>query len=543
MDGGPRSVVASTQAPAVGAHARPRIFIDFSLVDYRTRVTGIPRVAYAYLEEGYLLGKELGFDVIPVYVRNGGLIDARPFLVGSNLRRFRRQPSLGSLLQLFRAWSYFALHVLRLAAVSCVVPFFRIASWLLSFEFFDLWRNLLLAGFRRGYFSLKRRVNDFLGRRVEFQPGEVLFMPAYWHDTQPGLYMRLRQQGLVICPLVHDILPITHPEFYESPWREQFAHWVFEVLSHSDHIYYVSEATRRAVAEVNASQFQRRLPAGTVVHHGSDLLGLPPVSSAQEGSLGDHAARQEPPFFLMVGSIEPKKNHLRVVAEFEALWRRQVQAHLVIVGSGGWKNEEIVQALRGNPYLHGPLRWLEGVSDEELQGLYRNAAGLIQASEAEGFGLPLIEALSQGTPVLANELPVFRELAGAHATFFHIHQEGDLGSKVERYLREGPRPIDFSWPTWTERARVLFEDLQQRSRAGAEPSRARDVLGVDAAALQGAVGGLEGAGATRTSSPWRSGPPSPGDSLDSPPRPECAWSGSDPSPSPRPRADRSGSRP
>ncbi|HZH75563.1 MAG TPA: hypothetical protein VEY88_05990, partial [Archangium sp.] len=255
----------------------PRIFVDFTLVDYRTRVTGIPRVAYAYLEEGYALGATHGFEVLPVYVKDGELIDARPFLIGSNLRRFRRQPGLGSLLPLLQSCLYFVLHVLRLAAVSCVVPFLRLASLLLSFEFFDLWRNLLHSGFRAGYFSLKRRINDFLGRRMAFQPGDVLFMPAYWHDTQPGHYMRLRQRGLVICPLVHDILPISHPAFYESPWREQFGRWVFEVLSHSDHVYYISEFTRDSVAAVNASRFHRQLPGGTVLHHGRDFARSEPV--------------------------------------------------------------------------------------------------------------------------------------------------------------------------------------------------------------------------------------------------------------------------
>jgi glycosyltransferase involved in cell wall biosynthesis len=458
--------------PEVEVRDRPRIFVDFSLVDYRTRVTGIPRVAYAYLEEGYLLGRELGFDVLPVYLQNGELIDARPFLVGSNLRRFRRQPSLGSLVQLFRSGMYFMLHVLRLVAVSCAVPFFRLASWLFSFEFFDLWRNLLHAGFRKGYFSLKRLVNDSLGRRVEFQPGDVLFMPAYWHDTPPGFYMQLRQRGLVICPLVHDILPITHPEFYESPWREQFERWVFEVLSHSDHIYYVSEATRRAVTAVNASRFKRSLPSSTILHHGSGFLDRA-LASPQQALTATQAARRAPPYFLMVGSIEPKKNHLKVLAEFEALWRRDVRVQLVIAGGGGWKNEQILQTLRGHPHLHASLIWRDNVSDEELARLYRDAAALIQASEAEGFGLPLIEALSQGTPVLANDIPVFRELAGAHAMFFDIHREGALGGKVEQLLHEGLRPTDFSWPTWRERAQLLFKDLVARSR-GVVPERSQE---------------------------------------------------------------------
>lgn len=73
--------------------------------------------------------------------------------------------------------------------------------------------------------------------------------------------------------------------------------------------------------------------------------------------------------------------------------------------------------------------------------------------------------------MLANDIPVFRELVAAHATFFDIHREGDLGANVERLIREGRQPVvDFSWPTWSDQARVLFEDLAARSRVAVPAS-------------------------------------------------------------------------
>jgi alpha-1,2-rhamnosyltransferase len=455
---------ATAAAKAQPARLGRRIYIDFTLMDYRTRVTGIPRVAYAYLEEGYSLMAEHGFELIPVHLRDGELTDARPFLVGSNLRHFKRHPSLASFHQLLRSWLYFLLHALRLGFISLLVPPLKVTSFLLSFEFFDLWRNVLHAGFRKVYFALKRRTNNSLSRHVEVQPGDVLFMPGWWHDTPPGFYRRLRQQGVIVCPLVHDILPITHPEHYESPWREQFKRWVFEVLSHSDHIYYVSDATRKMVEAVNAEEFNRKLPSGTVLHHGSDFTGgrkspqqpnLPAVRSVIAGA----------PYFLMVGSLEPKKNHLKVLEEFDSLWARNVQVQLVIVGRPGWKDEHIRRTLSSHPCLHTSLIWLEGVGDEDLSLLYQNATAVIQASEAEGFGLPIIEAFALGAPVLANDIPVFREVAQSHATFFDMHSEGDLAQKVEQCLQGGlSLAEDFSWPTWNERARFLYRDLLARAQ-------------------------------------------------------------------------------
>ena len=177
------------------------------------------------------------------------------------------------------------------------------------------------------------------------------------------------------------------------------------------------------------------------------------------------------PLFLMVGSIEPKKNHLRVLEEFESLWRRGVDADLVVVGKPGWKHEPIREALELACALHPSCAWLDEVSDGDLWFLYRRATAVIQASEAEGFGLPIIEALSAGTRVLANDLPVFREVADGYAQWFDIQREGDLARAVAALPVEPAEPGRFTWPTWADRTEVLFEDLLQRFGGRPQSSR------------------------------------------------------------------------
>lgn len=453
-------LATSSSTPARVPGRRRRVFIDFSLVDFRTRVTGIPRVAYAYLEAGYKLQRELNIEVVPVYVRDGQLIDARPLLIQSNLRRFKANPGLASFAGLFKSLSWFLLHGLRLAFVTAITPIFAILSFLFTFGFFDFWKGHLESGFRKLYVKLKDGINNRLMGRRKYDEGDVLFMPAYWHDTPPGFYKRLRRNGLVICPLVHDILPITHAEHYESPWRDQFKIFVSEVLRNSDHVYYISEFTRGAVHEVNEKDFHLRLPPSTVIHHGHDFAShMGDVQKAHSRAVADIVTRERP-YFLMVGSIEPKKNHLKVIEEFERLWLEGVQANLVLVGRAGWKDKEIRRTLMSNPHLHANLVWLDGCDDNDLTLLYRRATAVIQASEAEGFGLPIIEALSMGTPVLANDIPVFREVGGSECTFFAMQKQGDLAEKVKPMLRAGPKPVSqFKWPTWEERARFLFTDI------------------------------------------------------------------------------------
>lgn len=450
---------------------RPTVFVDFSLIDFRTHVTGIPRVAYSYLEEGYVLSKEQrAFEVVPVYVRDGQLVDARPLLIKSNLRRLRRAPSAGALWHLARSVAYFAVHGARMLAFTAVTPFFVIANALMNYSFFNFWEHKLAAVYKRAYEGAKELVNARFTRRLAFAKGDVLFMPAYWHDTPPGFYARLRRDGLVICPMLHDLLPITHAKYYQAPWRDMFKRYVLELLaSHADHVHFISAFTRDELARVAKDEGIARMAPGKVLHHGYDFgegVASEPVSAAVARVIDDPT-----PFFLMVGSIEPKKNHVRVLEEFESLWQERKGVRLVVVGRLGWKDKEIRRALLHSPHLHASLVWLDSVNDSDLRRLYEKSTGLIQASVAEGFGLPILEALSLGAPVLANDIPVFREVGGAFVTYFEMDSRGSLARRIDDLLTSGRPPLRraFSWPTWRERAQELFADLMSLS-TGRQPA-------------------------------------------------------------------------
>ncbi len=440
---------------------RPRVFIDFSLVDFRTNVTGIPRVAYAYLEEGHRLAGELGFEVQPVYVHPTSLVDARPFLHGFNWKQFKRSPATG-FWPLVLSSLYFLLHGCRIVFVTLFVPLLVVLNALVNFAFFDFWKNQLSSGFKRVYDWLKNRINDGLGRRIKVRPGDVLFMPAYWHDTPPGFYKLLQREGLKICPMLHDILPITHREYYESPWKEQFRLFVFEIIKSADHVFYISEYTRLALEKAMRAYGPVELPPGEVLLHGYDFAPVKPGASLS-GAVKT-VLKNPDPYFLMVGSIEPKKNHLKVIAEFETLWAKGSDARLVIVGRTGWKDQEIARVLNSHPQLHSHLVWLKGVDDASLAVLYAKTAGLIQASISEGFGLPIIEALACKAPVLVNDIAVFREIGGTFVSYFEIDVPDSLGAKVLEHAAAPKPATGFQWPTWHERARTLFTRLLELSQ-------------------------------------------------------------------------------
>ena len=145
------------------------------------------------------------------------------------------------------------------------------------------------------------------------------------------------------------------------------------------------------------------------------------------------------PSMLMVGTLEPRKGHAQAVTAFERLWADGVEANLVIVGKQGWMVGELALRMREHPERDHRLFWFTDASDEWLETLYRAADLLLAASLGEGYGLPLVEAARRGVPLLVRDLPVFREVAGAHATYFSGLAPEDLATALLEWKRSAER--------------------------------------------------------------------------------------------------------
>ena len=170
--------------------------------------------------------------------------------------------------------------------------------------------------------------------------------------------------------------------------------------------------------------------------------------------------------FLTVGTVEPRKGHALMLAAFEELWANGVDVNFVIVGKQGWEMEKFSAKLQHHPELRKRLFWLKGVNDEYLEALYDAATCLIMASEGEGFGLPLIEAARHKLPVLVRDIPVFREVAGNHASYFTANNPQDLARAINNWLDlyaagEHVLPDDMPWQTWRQSTEQIKSILLQ----------------------------------------------------------------------------------
>lgn len=305
---------------------------------------------------------------------------------------------------------------------------------------------------------------------IEPAVGDIYYMPDFSADIvveveKAGLWSDLRRRGVQLNFLVFDILPISHPQFFPPGAAQHHAAWLKTLTRQADLLLCISQDVANAVQAWQRAHCAEIVPPPCRALH----LGADPNASAPSRGLPEWAghvlsAIGARPAFLMVGTVEPRKGYAQALAAFERLWRAGIDVNLVIVGKEGWDIAPLVRSLRNHSERDRRLFWLESISDEFLEKLYSASTCLIAASEGEGFGLPLIEAAQHKMPLLIRDIPIFREIAGDHASYFAGLQPNDLAGAVEVWLSEfrsgtHRKSDDMQWFTWAENVRRLKEIL------------------------------------------------------------------------------------
>jgi glycosyltransferase involved in cell wall biosynthesis len=212
----------------------------------------------------------------------------------------------------------------------------------------------------------------------------------------------------------------------------------------------------------------------TYIHNGADIENSVPTKGLPQDHERVLGLLTSKPSFLMVGTIEPRKGHLQTIKAFEILWQKGLDINLVIVGKEGWTDLEdsqrrtipqIINTIKTHKELNKRLFWLSGISDEYLEKIYASSTCFIIASEGEGFGLPIIEAARHKLPIIARDIPVFREIAGDSAYYFPNDKSPQtLANTIENWLNlykenRHPKPYGIKYITWKENVKRLLEVL------------------------------------------------------------------------------------
>lgn len=303
---------------------------------------------------------------------------------------------------------------------------------------------------------------------VELRGGD-LFLGLDWAPHQVlrsrTFFEKMRVLGIPVYFVVYDLLPILRPDCFPEGMKPLFANWLTAIAQQADGLICIS----RSVADEVLDWLEENRPARKCAlkigyfHLGADILNsLPTTGLAPESERVLELARTCPTI-LMVGTIEPRKGYTQALSAFEKLWQEGLQINLVIAGKQGWMVEQFIERLRAHPELNRRLFWLEGASDEILLRLYDSCTALLAASEGEGFGLPLVEAAQHGLPIIARDIPVFREVAGEHAFYFENARSPEaLASALKEWFAlykagKVPQSKDMPWLTWEQSTRRLVD--------------------------------------------------------------------------------------
>ena len=299
----------------------------------------------------------------------------------------------------------------------------------------------------------------------------LLLLDSSWHD--PSLFSTVRElrgRGLRILATIYDIIPLRNSKHCAAHLVSVFNVWFGQMLALADGFICISRAVCSEVQEEVEARGGKQA-TGTKAygwfHLGSEL-------DRKKGKflMSDSMQRcfdGENGILLVVGTIEPRKNHKVILDAFEQHWASGGQSKLCIVGRVGWMCEDIVLRLKSHPASGKRLFWFNNADDDELEFAYQNADALIFASFVEGFGLPLVEGLQRGLPAIASDIPVFREVAGDFAEYFDPNSASDLCAIIDQFsvTKKLPnaRPVtEWKWITWKESAQQLFDAVDRCCR-------------------------------------------------------------------------------
>ncbi|WP_166222049.1 glycosyltransferase family 4 protein [Pseudomonas atagonensis] len=336
-------------------------------------------------------------------------------------------------------------------------------------------RRVLYVGYRLGAFAafglplrLIERINQYqLPQRctpLQHQPGDQLvLLDSSWHSDFFAHAEQLKRDGVGIVAVIYDLIPLTHPHFYDTRLVEVFSEWFDWITRTADGYMAISATVRDQVRD----ELQRRIGAATTeqrwfdfFHLGSEL-DLHNADATVEPRLQRLFATPEP-VLLMVSTIEPRKNHPYLLDAFERAWAAGSTARLCIAGRIGWKCDALLARVRNHPELNRRLFMFNDLSDTSLEHAYAHASALVFPSFVEGFGLPLVEAMQRGLPAMGSDIAVFREIGGEFMAYFDLNDAQSLADLINAFERSGQFPAardvtEWRWIGWREASVQLTE--------------------------------------------------------------------------------------
>lgn len=320
-------------------------------------------------------------------------------------------------------------------------------------------------------YRVKRKLNFYkellTTEELTIKEGDVLLLlDSTWHmNIWPSVRYFKEQKGTVIG-IVYDLIPISHPEFCDNTLVGLFSKWYHDSLAYCDGYIAISQTvmndTKQYIMQSLSDKYAIENYKFDYFRLGSDIKKSEKKVEVDRAHLINVFSQKS--VYLVVSTIEPRKNHRYLFETFKKLWEQNVDATLCIVGKIGWKVDDLIQEMKQHPMYEQKLFMFNDLNDDELAYCYNHAKALLFPSFIEGYGLPIIESLQNGLPVLASDTPIHREVGRDNIDYFDIIDDESLVTIIES-IENGSRSLKMLATdvveilTWEQSARELVTKL------------------------------------------------------------------------------------
>jgi len=289
--------------------------------------------------------------------------------------------------------------------------------------------------------------------------GQMLVNTAHYGIEHAGYARLLRLIGVRPIFMIHDLIPITHPEFCRKGERKRHLMRIRQAVTVGNGIIANSKHTLDVLSEYCAAA-KLDLPSATIAPL------APALTISHDWPVVKHGS-----YFVVLGTIEPRKNHLMLLhAWIDLIGRMGTNVpKLLIVGRRGSESGQVISMLESRVELRDHVIELARCADAEVVALLRTSRALLFPSFTEGYGLPVVEALSLGVPVIVSDLPAFREISHDAPEFVNPTDTSRWVDLIEDYSRgDSTRRRDqlarlerYAAPTWQQHFQIVNRFLEQ----------------------------------------------------------------------------------
>lgn len=301
--------------------------------------------------------------------------------------------------------------------------------------------------------------------KISFRKGDVLLLlDSSWVYPIWQAVKEAKNNGATIGLIVHDIFPITHSNFFPLAITRRFHVWLEQAVQYVDFFVSVSKTSQVELQKYLQKTYPHYMTNG---RFGFFTLGCSLDNISKNSCVNNQLKElfRRKGIYITVGTIEPRKNHKYLLDVFDLVWRQRPDLTLCIIGKKGWLSDQIMDRIRKHLLFEKSLFMFFNLSDSELGYCYQHSRALLSASFSEGFGLPVVEALHYGLPVLVSDTPIYREVGKDFCTYFDISNPASLVKIIIDIETSGEVPKvkdnnEYKLPTWEDSCRELFTQVK-----------------------------------------------------------------------------------